>query len=260
MTAREVVDLIKKNIGVPWNEQSYRDTFKIGNPDSAVKGIATTMMVTFGMLKRAHEAGLNMVISHEDTWWNDRDDTKDLAANELFKAKTDYILNNGMIVWRMHDHMHSMHPDYTVVGELRDVGLKGGEKADMRPGVITIPETTFGEFASSVKRNSGFRASRCVGDPKAKISRILVGPGYASPRFSPEVDVVIAGEQQEGDGGIDNAQYAADANSLGIPKGVILLGHVVSEQSGMEDLGKWLGTFIKDVPIRFVPADEPFWT
>jgi len=28
MTAREVVDLIKQNAGAPWNERSYRDTFK----------------------------------------------------------------------------------------------------------------------------------------------------------------------------------------------------------------------------------------
>src|SRR5579883_3259657 len=75
MTAQEVVDLIKKNAGAPWNERSYRDTFKVGNPDTVVHGIATTMMATFDMLKRAHAAGLNMVISHEDTYWNDRDDT-----------------------------------------------------------------------------------------------------------------------------------------------------------------------------------------
>jgi putative NIF3 family GTP cyclohydrolase 1 type 2 len=260
MTGREVVDLIKKNVGMPWNERSTRDTFKVGNPDSQVKGIATTMMVTFGMLKRAHEAGLNMVISHEDTWWNDRDDTKDLTSNPLYKQKTEYILNNDMIVWRIHDHMHSMHPDYTVVGELRDIGIKGYENATMRPGMITIPETTLGEFASEVKRHSGFRASRCVGDPKAKISKILVGPGYATPRMTPDVDVVIGGEQQESDGGFDNVEYVADAASLGIPKGLIMLGHVVSEQAGMEDLAKWLGTFIKGVPIQFVPADEPFWT
>ena len=129
MTAREVVDLIKKNAAGPWNERSYRDTFKAGNPDTAVNGIATTMMVTFDMLKRAHAAGLNMVISHEDTYWNDRDDTKDLTENPLYKLKTDFILNNGMIVWRDHDHMHSMRPDFTVVGELRSVGIKGGENA-----------------------------------------------------------------------------------------------------------------------------------
>ena len=259
MTAREVVDLIKKNAGAPWNERSYRDVFHAGNPETTVKGIATTMMVTFDMLKRAHAAGLNMVISHEDTWWNDRDDTKDLTANPLYKLKIEYILKNDMIVWRDHDHMHTMRPDFTVVGELRSVGIKGGENASMRPGIMTIPETTFGEFAAQVKRVSGFRAIRCVGDPKAKVSKVLVGPGYGTPRITPEVDVVIGGEQQEADGGFDNVEYVMDAASLGMAKGVIMLGHVVSEQAGMEDYATWLRTFIHDVPIQFVPAEEPFW-
>lgn len=84
MNAREIVELIKKNAGTPWNERSARDTFKAGNPDVTVQGIATTMMVTFDMLKRAHAAGLNMVVTHEDTFWNDRDDTQDLAGNPLY--------------------------------------------------------------------------------------------------------------------------------------------------------------------------------
>ena len=73
MTAREVVELIRKNQGIPWIERSTRDTFKVGNPDTTVKGIATTMITSFDMLKRANAAGLNMVITHEDTFWNDRD-------------------------------------------------------------------------------------------------------------------------------------------------------------------------------------------
>jgi putative NIF3 family GTP cyclohydrolase 1 type 2 len=259
MTAREVVDLIKKNTPVTWNENSRRDRFKVGNPDTTVKGIATTMMVTFHMLKRANAAGLNMVITHEDTYWNDPDETKDLAENALYKLKTEYILKNDMVVWRNHDHMHMMKPDFTVVGELRSVGLKGGENASMRPGVLTIPETTFGEFAAKVKRVSGFRAIRCVGDPNAKVSRVLVGPGYATPRMTPDADVVIGGEQQEADGAFDDVEYVMDAASVGVPKGLIMLGHVVSEQAGMEDLANWMRGFIHGIPIQFVPAEEPFW-
>jgi len=260
MTAREVVERIRKNVGVPWNEQSYRDTFKLGNPDGVVTGIATTVMVTFEMLKRAHEQGLNMVVSHEDTFWNDRDETKDVTSLPLYKLKTDYVLNNNMIIWRIHDHMHAMKPDYTVVGSLRSVGVKGGEDAVMRPRVFTIPETTLGEFAAQVKRLTGSRAFRCVGDPHAKVSRILLGPGYATPRVTPDADVIIGGEQQEADGAFDNVEYVLDAMSLGMAKGLIMLGHVVSEQPGMEDLGNWMKTFITEVPIRFVPAEEPFWT
>jgi hypothetical protein len=45
-----------------------------------------------------------------------------------------------------------------------------------------------------------------------------------------------------------------------MPKGLIMLGHVISEQPGMEDLANWMRTFIKDVRIEFIPAEEPFWT
>jgi putative NIF3 family GTP cyclohydrolase 1 type 2 len=259
MTASEVVDLIKKNTPVPWNEGSRRDRFKAGSPETVVRGIATTMMTTFDMLKRVHAGGQNMVITHEDTYWNDPDDTSGLTRNALYNLKTQYILDNDMVVWRNHDHMHAMKPDFTVVGELRSVGIQGGEDATMRPGVLTIPETTLGEFAARVKRTSGARAIRCVGDPKAKVSRILVGPGYATPRMTPDVDVVIGGEQQEADGGFDDVEYVVDAASLGMAKGVIMLGHVISEQAGMEDFANWLRGFIHDVPIRFVPAEEPFW-
>jgi putative NIF3 family GTP cyclohydrolase 1 type 2 len=152
----------------------------------------------------------------------------------------------------------------------RAVGITGGaldanedepgrENDPMAPRIHTIPETTLGEFAAQVKRLTGSRAFRCVGDPKARISKILLGPGYATPRMTPEADVVIGGEQQEADGGFDNVEYVRDAASLGMAKGVIMLGHVMSEQPGMEDYAKWMKTFIHDIPIQFVPAEEPYW-
>ena len=38
MTAGEVVDRIKKNLGVPWRDTTYRDTFKFGGPDTDSHG------------------------------------------------------------------------------------------------------------------------------------------------------------------------------------------------------------------------------
>ena len=43
MKAGEIVDRIKKNLGVPWRDTTYRDTFKFGGPDTEVTGIATTV-------------------------------------------------------------------------------------------------------------------------------------------------------------------------------------------------------------------------
>ena len=32
MTAGEIVERIKKNLGAPWRDTTYRDTFKFGGP------------------------------------------------------------------------------------------------------------------------------------------------------------------------------------------------------------------------------------
>jgi hypothetical protein len=82
--------------------------------------------------------------------------------------------------------------------------------------------------------------------------------GSGMPRMDAETDVVIGGEGIESDGPFDNTEYARDAVALGITKGLIILGHVISEEPGMEEAANWLRTFITGVPIKFIPAGEPF--
>lgn len=45
ITAREVVAEIQKQVGVDWKKETVA-TFKAGNPDTGVTGIAVTMMAT----------------------------------------------------------------------------------------------------------------------------------------------------------------------------------------------------------------------
>jgi putative NIF3 family GTP cyclohydrolase 1 type 2 len=261
MTARDVVDVFKKNFGVAWpdNDRSRRDTFKVGDPDTVVTGIASTWLCMFDVIKRAHAADLNMIVTHEDTFWNDADDLKGLTDLPLYKIKTDYCKQNNIVVWRNHDHQHGRRPDQVVVGELKKVGIID-ENAPMMSGVRVIPETTLGDLVALIKKNTGAKAIRVVGDPNLKVTRVAVGPGYAYPRRTAEVDVVIGGEAQESDGAYDDTSYVRDAVTLGMPKGQILLGHGVSEEPGAEELAKWLRGYITEIPVQFVPAGEPFWT
>jgi len=74
LTAGEVVARIKSHLGFPWRETTYRDTFKFGGADTVVKGIATTMFCSYDTIRRAAAAGCNMIVPHEDTYWNDHDD------------------------------------------------------------------------------------------------------------------------------------------------------------------------------------------
>jgi NIF3 (NGG1p interacting factor 3) protein len=70
--AREVISRIQARVGVPWQTETV-DTFKAGNPDETVTGIAVTMMATMDVLERAAASGKNLVITHEPTFYNHLD-------------------------------------------------------------------------------------------------------------------------------------------------------------------------------------------
>ena len=100
-----------------------------------------------------------------------------------------------------------------------------------------------------------------VGDPNVKVRRLQLGVGYATPSVnSPDVDVVVSGEQQETDGGFDSPEYVLDAVSLGIVKGWIMLGHAISEEQGMLEMAQWVKSFTPEVPVQLIRGGEPFWT
>jgi putative NIF3 family GTP cyclohydrolase 1 type 2 len=256
MTAKDVLRLIKENLGSPWNENTYRDVFHAGNPDVEVKGIATNFMATLDLLQRAHAAGMNMVLTHETTYWSDRDDTTNIASDPIYKYKVDFCARNNMVVLRLHDHAHSHRPDFIMVGLMRTLGWN----ADTNSRIWRFPTTTLGELAADIQRRTKSGAFRVVGDPKAQVSSASVAMGYGMGRFTPEVDVAIGGENPEAGGAFDATEYALDAAFFGKNKGQIILGHEISEEPGMEDVANWLRTFITGVPIEFIRSGEPYWS
>jgi putative NIF3 family GTP cyclohydrolase 1 type 2 len=258
MTAGQVLERIKKNLGVAWNERTYRDTFKAGGPETEVTGIATSFVCSLDVLQRAHAAGLNMVIPHEVTFWSDRDAVAGLENDPIYKFKTDFCVRNRMVVLRMHDHAHAHRPDFLWMGLAREMGWEGHEGSTGAHS-FSIPPTTLGALATEIQRRTKARTLRVVGDPKAKVATISVGLGYNIPRPTAGVDVTIGGENPETDGAFDATEYVRDAATLGIAKGQIILGHAISEEPGMEDLAIWMRTFISEVPVQFVRAGEPFW-
>ncbi len=260
MTAGEVLARIRQQLGVPWREQTYRDTFKFGGPETVVTGIATTAFASMEVIERAGAAGLNLIIPHEVTYWNDRDDTALVSRDPLYARKVELMKKYNVAVFRIHDHMHAQRPDFTFVGLARDVGLDS--KWETAPGShrFVIPETTLGALAASVRKHTGARGLRVVGDPTVKVTRVLLGVGYATPpTAAPDVEVVISGEQQEADGNFDSPEYVLDAMAAGVTKAWIMLGHTVSEEAGMLEMAQWIKGFVPGVPVQLVKAGEPFW-
>jgi putative NIF3 family GTP cyclohydrolase 1 type 2 len=72
VTAQEIADRIKKDVGVDWTGDDV-DTFKIGDPSTVVTGVVTTSMATLDVLQKAVQAGANFVITAAPTFYSKAD-------------------------------------------------------------------------------------------------------------------------------------------------------------------------------------------
>lgn len=255
ITAREVVDRIRKNIGIPWRNRSA-DTFKLGDPDAPITGITCTFMSTLSLLQRSAAAGNSFVISHEPTFWSADDVAMDLRDDPLFETKMAFIEKNRMVVFRFHDHWHGRRPDGIFTGWNRRMGWERYLSAE-QPNTYTIPEMTLGALATEMANKLNVRSARMVGDPNLKVTRVAHGGHYIAQSMAaaPQADVVVAGEVREW----ETVEYFRDMVALGHKKGLIVLPHEGGEEAGMEECARWVQGFVAEVPVRFIPSGDPFW-
>jgi putative NIF3 family GTP cyclohydrolase 1 type 2 len=262
LTASEVIARIQQHVGVPWQAETV-DTFKAGNPDAPVTGIAVTMMATMDVLERAAASGKNLIITHEPTFYNHLDKLDELEEKEndpVLAAKLAFVAKHNLVIWRFHDHWHRRKPDGIEAGMAHALGWE--KYQDLKNEYLfSIPETTLEKLAADLRSKLGTHAMRVVGDPNLKVKRIALVPGASG--FHKEtlalerndVEVLVTGEPREW----ETVEYVADAATQGKPKGLIILGHIPSEQAGMEECTRWLKMFVTEVPVEFVPTTDPFW-
>jgi putative NIF3 family GTP cyclohydrolase 1 type 2 len=261
LTARHVIEQIKQNVGVPWTEPTV-DTFKGGNPDTPVTGIAVTMMATLDVLERAAANGQNLVITHEPTFYNHLDASEALQKQNdpVLAEKEKFISDHHLVVWRFHDHWHMRKPDGILLGMTQALGWEKFQNPQ-NEHLYKLPETTVEALAAEVKHKLNIVALRAVGEPKMKITKVAFLPGAAGSAKQiqllerDDVELLLIGETPEW----ETVEYVADAVTEHRRKALIILGHIPSEQAGMEECTRWLRTFIHDVPVEFVAAREPFW-
>lgn len=260
-TAQAVIDRIQKNVGVPWSAPTV-DTFKAGDPNTPITGIAVTMMATLDVIQRAAASGKNLVITHEPTFYSHLDQTADLEKHNdaVLAEKQAFIRDHHMVVWRFHDHWHRRKPDGIQFGMMHALGWEKFQDPS-NAHLFTIPETTLEGLATSVKSKLDIVALRVVGDPTMRLTKVAMLPGAGGSAGQirmlerDDVEALLIGEVPEW----ETVEYAADAATEHRHKALLLLTHIPSEQAGMEECARWLKTFVSEVPIEFVPARQPFW-
>lgn len=261
LTARQVIERIQAQVGVPWRTETV-DTFKAGDPETRVTGIATTMMATYDVLVRSAAKGKNLIITHEPTFYSHLDRTDGLAKEQdaVWAEKERFIKEHKLVVWRFHDHWHLHRPDGIMTGVVRALQWQKFQSPS-DPRLFVLPETTVTKLAEQMKQRLGIQVLRVVGNPQLKVTKVGLAPGASGAQRHREmlqrdsVEVLAIGEVPEW----ETIEYVSDAVSEGKNKALILLGHIPSEQPGMEDCAGWLKTFVKEVPVEFIPTREPFW-
>lgn len=259
-SAAKVTGTIIKNVGAGIIPNTV-DIIKEGNPDTPVKGIVTTMFATMDILKKAVENNCNLIIVHEPLYYNHRDETQQFQNDAVFLEKQRYIKEHNLVVWRFHDYIHSLKPDGIDAGMVEKLGWKEYVVKD-HINQFVLPETTLKDLLKSLKVIFPKNAFYVVGNPDMKLKNVVLAAGapgsMAHIRLleSDNVDVVLAGETNQW----ETYEYMRDAVSQGRNKAVIFLGHIATEEAGMNYCATWLKTFINDIPIIFIECGPSYWS
>lgn len=272
MKIREIVEKICE-FHAPLTRPETCDTYKCGDPEVECTGVAVTCFASTKVIKAAIEKGCNFIITHEPTFFNDKEETDFLEGNVAYEEKKRLLDENGIVIWRDHDHIHGPgkpgmkpeereFPDLIYYGIMEELGwrdyLIGSDK---KPLEYKIPKTTARGLAQELMEKIGLNGVRIMGDPDAPVEKVFItehigrGDNEKIKKIEDEgFDAVIPLET------IDwtIVQYIVDSCTAGKPKALLSMGHFNFEEPGMKYMAKkWLPELLGGaVPVHFVPCAD----
>lgn len=210
------------------------DTLKAGDPQKEVKKIGTCLTATPEVLKQAKEWGVDLLITHEPTYYNHRDEIDD---SKLTARKIKLVEDSGVALYRYHDSMHARGIDE--IGEGFLVKMQWEGEFDGKMGFVLKEPKTPLEIAQEIREHLDLKQPRLVGCREGKVRKIILALG--SRRMDVyrdfaegDYDVIIGGEMCEW----RDCEPVRDLAQMGEQKTVIILGHAGSERDGMEVLAE----------------------
>ncbi len=259
LTAQQIVDRIKTNVGVPWRDKTT-DGLKAGDPSTIVTGVATTVMATLDTLKRAAAAGQNFVITQEPTFYAADDEPGNRANDAVYRAKKSFIEQQRLVVWRFSEHWNARQPNDGAIAIASTLGWGGYSVAGTEP-LYQLPETTLGAVIDHVrgklKLHGGLRA---VGQKDMRVRTVFVSPGTTAVSSAVanlrRADVLLTGEPREWEA----VPYALDTWSAGHGKGLISIGRLASEEPGMQACASWIRSLVPEVRVEAIAGEDLYWS
>lgn len=265
MKVREIVDEILNKFGGVKFEKTC-DQLMSGSYDMEVTGVVTTFMATVDVIREAINKGANFIITHEPTYYTGIDNIEWIKDDPVYIEKKKLLDENGIAIWRFHDHMHAAPFDLIYAGLLKEIGWENYLIKGLQfPHCYEIPEMSLKELSQFFKDKLDMKVIQIVGSPDTKCKRVGILVGGGSLGLGVEempmklmkeqaLDVVVCGDITEW----TLCPYVRDAAALGMNKAMLVLGHERSEEAGMKYMAKWLFPMLNGIPVHFIDAKEPF--
>jgi putative NIF3 family GTP cyclohydrolase 1 type 2 len=229
------------------------DTFKSGNPEDDVHGVAVGWMSYTWALKRALELGCNVFITHEPTYYTHQENDERMFRFEGAQNKRRFIEQNHLVIIRCHD----------LWDQIRDIGIPDSWASQLGfsnpiagEGYYRIYDVS-GKTAVDVARqvldhtrSLGQEVVQLTGPAEKPVSRVAIGTGAGTPFLTfiekYQADIAICTD--------DGMRYYSDgafAIDMDIP--LIVVNHPVSEEPGIINLAKHLQSKFPLIPIHHIP-------
>lgn len=238
------------------------DKIIIGDPGTVIKKIGTCWMSTWETCKKAVNAGVNVLVTHEPTFYTHRDldevpgflDKKSDYVKEQYlsqiEKKKKWINDNRLVIIRNHDTLDAL-PERGIPFALGEfLGFKNSDIIASRTyyNVYKFDKQSASSFASGMAgklKELGQPGVAFYGDPAREVSSVGIGTGWICDPMEfadlkPDVFVAI-------DDVIKTHIQTVFAADTGHP--LIVVNHGTSEEMGMRSLNQIIKEKYPDIDV-----------
>ena len=227
--------------------EDTRDRLIYGDGNAEVKKIAVCWMAYRETILDAHAQGANVVVTHEPTFFADRDLDDELVQDLDVTAEKKALLDEtGITVLRCHDAWDGFPAKGILVHWCRSLGLEPRDAEHRLFDVEPQSARTFAERVAAYTATVGQTTLRLYGNPDREVRNVCTWYGWKGPYGLCESGADLAITYDD-DPAVQAWTGAEIANDTGYP--IIVINHGVLEERGMVSLADHLRDLLHDIPV-----------
>ena len=239
----------------PWVDRaSTVDRVIVGDGERAISTALVTWISSFAACREAVRRGVDLLVTHEPTFWNHHDD-RPAVADPVAQEKLRFLEESGLVILRLHDSWDRFPEVGIPFAWARFLGFAGApvrvhpQGCQHRYDLDPLPAGDFAQRVAARTAAVGEPVIQFVGDPELPVSRIGVGTGCGCGiEEYREMGCDLAVVCDDGQWYWGPIQRAADA---GLP--VVRVNHGTSEEPGMVTLAAYLQQAFPTLAVEHLP-------